>query len=337
VVIATGSSPAIPPIPGLDRVAYLTNETIFDLGALPAHLVVIGGGPLGCELAQAFRRLGSRVTVLEMATALAKEDPELAGPVKDQLRRDGVELRENVRIASVESASDAVTVVLDGAGEAPVAGTALLVATGRRPNLDRLDLAAAGIARGAAGLNVDRRLRTTNRRVFAIGDAAGGLQFTHVAAYHAGIVLRNALFRLPAKVDTRAVPRVTYTAPELAQVGMTEAEARAALGEVRVLRARCAENDRARTERATEGLVKVVATARGTVVGAGMAGERAGELIQTWSLAIARRMHIRHVAGLVLPYPTLGEINKRAAGSYFAPVLFSARTRRIVRLLTRLG
>jgi pyruvate/2-oxoglutarate dehydrogenase complex dihydrolipoamide dehydrogenase (E3) component len=338
VVIATGSSPAAPPIPGLDRVAYLTNETIFDLRALPDHLVVIGGGPIGCELAQAFRRLGARVTVLEMFAALGKDDPEMANLVKQRLRRDGVDLREQVKILRVETAASGVAVVLDDAGqETRIEGSALLVAAGRRPNLDGLDLDAAGVAHTPRGITVDRRLRTTNRKVFAIGDVAGPYQFTHMAGYHAGIVIRNALFRLPAKVDYRAAPWVTYTSPELAQVGMTEAAAKKALGEVRVLRFPFAENDRAQAERATEGLVKVVATRKGIAVGATMVAERAGELIQLWSLAIARRMHVKHVAGLILPYPTLGEVNKRAAGAYFTPALFSDRTRRIVRLLARLG
>jgi pyruvate/2-oxoglutarate dehydrogenase complex dihydrolipoamide dehydrogenase (E3) component len=343
VVIATGSSPAVPPIPGLERVPYLTNETVFDLRARPDHLIVVGGGPVGCEIAQALRRLGARVTLLETAVALGKDDPELAGIVKDSLRRDGVDLREGVTVAAAEPTADGVAVVVgeSAAGRpgapARIEGSALLVATGRRPNLADLRLEAAGIAYTPRGVTVDARLRTSNRRVYAIGDAAGPYPFTHMAGYQAGIVLRNALFRLPAKVDYRAVPWVTYTAPELAQVGMTEADARTAFGEVRVLRCPFADNDRAQAERATSGLVKVVTTRRGIVVGAGMVGEHAGELIQVWSLAIARRLHVKHVAGLILPYPTLGEVNKRAAGSYFAPVLFGARTRRLVRLLARLG
>jgi pyruvate/2-oxoglutarate dehydrogenase complex dihydrolipoamide dehydrogenase (E3) component len=344
VVIATGSSPAIPPIPGLDQAAYLTNETIFDLRALPEHLIIVGGGPIGCEIAQAFRRLGARVTVIEAFAALGKDDPELAAVVKERLREDGIDLREEANIVRVDRAGDGVAVAIEerAAGNAAPAaarleGSALLVATGRRPNVADLDLEAAGIAYTPRGVTVDARLRTTNRKVYAVGDAAGPYQFTHMAGYHAGIVIRNALFRLPAKVDYRAVPWVTFTSPELAQIGLTEAEARSAFGEIRVLRFPFAENDRAQAERATGGLVKIVASRKGVVIGAGMVGERAGELIQIWSLAISRRLHVKHVAGLILPYPTLGEVNKRAAGSYFTPVLFGERTRRLVRLLGRFG
>ncbi len=336
-VVATGSSPAVPPIPGLDAAPYLTNETVFDLRAAPERLIVIGGGPIGVELAQAHRRLGAEVVVLELLGVLGRDDPELAEIVKTRLAADGVELREGVEIAAVERRGGRIAVRLGKDAAEVVEGAHLLVATGRRPNLDGLGLDAAGIACTAKGIVVDRRLRTTNRRVFAIGDAAGSFQFTHVAGYHAGIVLRNALFRLPARVDERAIPRVTYTAPELAAVGLTEAEAKRAHGAIRVLRFPYAENDRAHADAETDGLVKVVATARGVVVGAGIVGAHAGELIQTWILPIARRMPIKRVAGLILPYPTLGEINKRAAASYYAPALFGPRTRRIVRFLARFG
>ena len=337
-VIATGSSPAVPPIPGLDTVPYLTNETVFDRRTAPEHLIVIGGGPIGVELAQAHRHLGVRVTVLEMFNVLGKDDPELAEIVKTRLAADGVDIREGIEIGAVERRGERIAVRLGDTGAATVVeGTDLLVATGRRPNIDGLGLEAAGIDYSPKGITVDRRLRTTRRHVFAIGDAAGAFQFTHVAGYHAGIVIRNALFRLPAKVDYRAVPWVTYTSPELAQVGMTEAEAKQAYGDIRVLRFPYAENDRARAEAETDGLVKVITTAKGMVVGAGMVGAHAGELIQTWILPIARKMPVKHVAGLILPYPTLGEINKRAAGTYYTPSLFGPRVKRIVRILAKFG
>jgi pyruvate/2-oxoglutarate dehydrogenase complex dihydrolipoamide dehydrogenase (E3) component len=338
VVIATGSSPVAPPIPGIDTVPYLTNETVFDQAAAMDHLIVIGGGPIGMELAQARRRLGARVTVLEMFAALGKDDPELAEVVKRRLAQEGVALHEGIEIRSVARDGDgvAVTIARDGQ-ETRVAGSHLLVAAGRAPNLDGLGLEAAGISFSRGGIKVDARLRTSNRKVFAIGDAAEGYRFTHIAGYHAGIVIRNVLFRLPARVDYRAVPWVTYTDPELAQVGMGEAEARTAHGAIRILRSPFAENDRARTERETDGLIKVIATKNGTVVGAGMVGPHAGEVIQLWCLAIQKKMKIKDVAGLILPYPTLGEINKRAAGSFYTPSLFSERTRCLVRLLLRLG
>ncbi len=337
-VVATGSRPGVPPIPGLEEVPYLTNETVFQRTSAPRHLVVIGGGPIGVELAQAHRRLGAEVTVLEMLTVLGKDDPELAEVVKTRLAAEGVRLIEGaaIRKAAKNRAGIALDIAQDG-GTQTIEASDILVAAGRRPNIEGLGLAEAGIAHTPAGITVDRRLRTTNRRVFAIGDVAGPYQFTHMAGYHAGIVIRNALFRLPAKVDYSAVPWVTYTDPELAHVGMNETDARRRVGRIGVLRFPYAENDRAAAERQTDGFVKVITSARGRVLGAGIVGTRAGELIQTWILPVARKLHIKHVAGLIVPYPTLGEINKRVAGSYFTPVLFGDRTRRIVGFLARLG
>jgi pyruvate/2-oxoglutarate dehydrogenase complex dihydrolipoamide dehydrogenase (E3) component len=340
-VIATGSSPFVPPIPGLADTAYFTNETIFEAGALPAHLVIIGGGPIGIEMAQAHRQLGARVSVLEKGTILPKDDPELVDVVRRRLVEEGVDLREGVTVTAVEKTAEGVRVHIVGAdGTAGrVDGSHLLVAAGRRPTVDGLNLDAAGIAYSAKGIAVDARLRTTNKQVFAAGDVTGGYQFTHMAGYHAGIVIRNALFRLPAKVDTRAVPWVTYTQPELAQVGLTEAAARAttAAGDLRILRWSFAENDRAQAEGETEGLIKVVATRRGHVLGAGIVGPHAGETIQTWILAIAQKLKVGAVASMIAPYPTFGEINKRAAGSFYTPALFGPRTRRLVRFLARFG
>ena len=340
-VIATGSSAAVPPIPGLEAggVPYLTNETVFDLDRAPEHLVVIGGGPIGCELAQAHRRLGCRVTLLEAAQILPKDDPELVDFVRRRLRADGVEVREGVRIVRVEGTAGRVAAVLeaDGNGER-LAGTHLLIAAGRRPNVAGLGLDAAGVRASPKGIEVDERLRTTNRRVYAVGDVAGRYQFTHMAGYHAGLVIRNALFRLPARLDHAAVPWVTYTDPELANVGLTEAEARARHGEaIRLARWSFHDNDRAQAEREAEGLIKVVADRRGRVLGAGIVGPSAGELLLTWSLAIAKKASLRDMAGLIAPYPTLSEVSKRAAGSFFAPRLFSPRTRRLVRFLARFG
>ncbi len=338
IVIATGSSPVVPPVAGLGDVPYLTNETIFDLGQVPAHLIVIGGGPVGIEMAQAHRHLGARVTVVEMFSILASDDPELVDVVRARLAGEGIDLREGVTVARVEKAGNGVAVVIAGNGaEDRVQGSHVLIAAGRRPNVGGLDLEKAGIAYSPAGIQVDARLRTTNRRVFAIGDVAGGYQFTHMAGYHAGIVLRNALFRLPAKVDTRAVPWVTYTAPELAQVGLTEDRARKQAGDIRVLRWPFAENDRARAERETDGLVKVITTPRGRILGAGIVGAHAGELIHAWVLAIGQKIKIGAVAGMIAPYPTLGEANKRAAGSFYTPALFGERTKRIVRFLSHFG
>ncbi|MBV8131808.1 MAG: FAD-dependent oxidoreductase [Alphaproteobacteria bacterium] len=334
-VIATGSQPAIPPIRGLDDVPYLTNETVFANRQLPEHLIVIGGGPIGVEMAQAHCRLGVRVTVLDIGPLLPRDDPELAAILAKRLSSEGIVCRPGTEIAGIERTEKTVVVRL-ASGE-QISGSHLLIATGRRPTIEALDLPAAGIASTANGITVDARLRTTNRRAFAIGDVAGGPQFTHIALYHAGIVIRNALFRIPAKVDYRALPWVTYTDPELAQVGLTEA-ASGAIGEVpRVLRWRFAENDRAQTERQTEGLVKVVTRSNGRILGASILGAGAGDLILPWVLAISQRLKIGALANLIVPYPTRGEASKRAAGSYYTPTLFSARTRRLVRLLARFG
>jgi pyruvate/2-oxoglutarate dehydrogenase complex dihydrolipoamide dehydrogenase (E3) component len=334
-VIATGSHPAVPPIPGLDQVPYLTSETVFANRALPEHLVVIGGGPIGIEMAQAHRRLGARVSVLDLGPLLPRDDAELASLLGESLAGEDIALRPQVRIAGVEPDRKGVAVTLDS-GER-IGGSHLLVAAGRQPSIEALDLAAAGIAAGPQGITVDTRLRTSNRRVFALGDAAGGPPFTHVALHHAGIVIRNALFRIPARVDYRAMPWVTYTDPELAQVGMTEAAARAAGALIRVLRWSFTDNDRAQTERDTAGLVKIVTRRNGHILGASILAAGAGDLILPWALAIAHKLKIGAMANLVVPYPTRGDASKRAAGSFFTPALFSPRTRRIVRFLARFG
>ncbi len=337
-VIATGSGPMVPPIPGLDRTSFHTNETIFGLDAVPDHLIIVGAGPIGIEMAQAHRQLGAEVTVLEMATMLPNDDPELVEVVRQRLKSEGVELLEGVRVTGAAKDGDGVAVDVDGAPRSRITGSHLLVAAGRRPHLDGLNLEAAGIEYDRSGIKVDARMRTTNKKVFAIGDVAGGLQFTHVASYHAGIVIKNALFRIPAKQDMSAIPKVTYTSPELAQVGLTEAAAREIHGDqVRVTSWPFAENDRAIAERATEGLVKIVIGPKGRVLGAGIVGAHAGELIQVWTLAVHKRMKIGAIANMVAPYPTLGEAGKRAAGQYFTPSLFGGRTQKIVRFLAKFG
>jgi pyruvate/2-oxoglutarate dehydrogenase complex dihydrolipoamide dehydrogenase (E3) component len=333
-VIATGSVPVVPPIPGLGSVPYLTNETIFANRELPRHLIVIGGGPIGIELAQAHRRLGAAVTVVDAGPILPRDDPELTALLARRLTEEGIALYPSAAVSAVEPVEGGVAVILSHGVR--IDGTHLLVAAGRRANTGGLNLAAAGIAATAGGVTVDARLRTSNRRGFAIGDAAGGPQFTHIALYHAGIVIRNALFRLPARVDYRALPWVTYSDPELAQVGALESTAGAA-GPVRVLRWGFAENDRAQTERDVFGEVKVITRTNGRILGATILGAGAGDLILPWALAIARKLKIGAMANLIVPYPTRGEAGKRAAGSFFTPTLFSPRTRRLVRLIARFG
>ncbi|WP_119167484.1 dihydrolipoyl dehydrogenase family protein [Algihabitans albus] len=336
-VIATGSRPSLPPIEGLDRVAYLTNETVFSLTERPDHLIVIGGGPIGSELGQAFRHLGARVSLVEMGGILQNDDPELVEVVRRRLTRDGVELYEQAKVARVDAAGNGVAVTIEREGhEERIEGSHLLLAAGRQPTVEGLGLDMAGIAYDRRGIKTDARLRTSNKRVYAAGDVASGPQFTHMAGHHAGIVIKNALFRLPAKVETKAVPWVTYTEPELAHVGLTEAMARKAGQQINLLRWDFHENDRARAERQTEGLCKVVVTPKGKILGASIAGPQAGELIQPWVLAIANGLKISAMAQLIAPYPTLGEVSKRAAGSFYTPKLFSERTKKIVRLLLRL-
>lgn len=336
-VLATGSRAAVPPIPGLADVGYLTNESIFELTERPDHLIVVGGGPIGIEMAQSFRRLGSDVTVIEKFGILAKDEPEAVAVVRAALKRDGVALVEGVGVAGVARQGASITVTLDGEGPAgrSIEGTHLLIAAGRRPNIENLGLDAAGISHTPRGVTVDARLLTSNRRVFAIGDVAGGPQFTHIAGYHAGIVIRNALFGLPAKVDYAALPWVTYADPELAHTGLTEADARKAGHDVQVLTWSFDLNDRAQAERETEGLAKVILGPKGRILGATIVGPRAGELIGTWALAISAKLKIGAVASAVMPYPTLSEISKRTAGSYYTPKLFSAGTRRVVGLVQR--
>jgi pyruvate/2-oxoglutarate dehydrogenase complex dihydrolipoamide dehydrogenase (E3) component len=338
-VVATGSRPVAPSVPGLDRVPYFTNETIFDNRVQPEHLIVIGGGPIGSEMAQAHRRLGARVSVLQRGVILPKDDPELTAVVRERFMAEGIALFERAAVERVERRGNgvAVTVRPDGREAVRLEGSDLLVAAGRRADVEGLNLAAEGVEHGERGIKVDARLRTTNKKVYAVGDVVGGYQFTHLAAYHAGIVIRNALFRLPAKVDYGALPWVTYTDPELAHVGLTEAKARERGESVEVLRWTFEDNDRAQTERRTEGLVKVVATKRGRVLGASIVGPRAGELIPPWVLAIGRKLKVGALAGAIVPYPTLSEVSKRAAGNFYAPKLFSTKTRMLVRFLARFG
>ncbi len=338
-VIATGSSAMIPPIAGLDSTPYLTNESIFDLTERPDHLFVVGGGPIGCELAEAHRNLGADVTLIEAARLLGNEDEEAADVLRAHLTGIGVSLIEGAVVKQTAGSEGSVrlTVERDGAQQ-QIEGSHLLVAAGRSPNINGLGLEAAGIKHGRAGIEVDAGLKTSNRKVYAIGDVAGGLQFTHVAGYHASIVIRSALFRMPAKADHTAVPRVTYTDPELAHVGLLEREARAQHGEkLRVLKWPYQENDRARAERTTDGFIKVMTLKNGKVLGATIVGKGAGDLIQTWAMVIAQKIKIGAVASSIVAYPTLGEIGKRAAGSFFTETLFSPRMRKIVRFLAAFG
>jgi pyruvate/2-oxoglutarate dehydrogenase complex dihydrolipoamide dehydrogenase (E3) component len=328
----------VPEIPGLAAIPYLTNETIFECSEPIRHLLVLGGGPIGAELAQAYARLGVAVTMIEQNRLLSREDPVLAAVVREAISKDGVTLREGRPLAQAERRGDEIVLRVD---RDEITGSHLLIAAGRRPNIERLDLSRAGITHSVRGIPVDRRLRTSNRRVFAIGDCAdlpgtGPLAFTHVAGYHAGIVIRNALFRLPAKINSEIIPRVTFTDPELAAVGLSMAEAQARFPGCRVVESLFRENDRARTEREKEGLIRIAAAGNGRILGVAIVGRQAGELLAPWCLAIRQGLKLSAMADLLLPYPTLGEVSKRAAGQYYAPRLFGGGTRRLVGALLRL-
>jgi pyruvate/2-oxoglutarate dehydrogenase complex dihydrolipoamide dehydrogenase (E3) component len=334
IIIATGSSPFVPPVPGLENVPYETNETIFELREQPKHLLIVGGGPIGMEMAQAHIRLGCKVTVIEGMKVFGQDDPETAAFVIDALKSEGVEIAEGAMAEEIGGKAGMIEVkAKDGR---VFKGSHLLMAVGRKPNTDQLNLEAAGIEVTRRGIKVDAGLRSTNRKVYAIGDVAGGLQFTHMAAYHAGLIIRSALFGLPVKMRSDHIPWATYTDPELAQVGLTEAQARDQHGgNLEVVRFPYSHNDRAITERKTTGLIKVMVV-RGRPVGVSIAGYQAGELINLWALVLANKMKMKHVAAMVAPYPTIGEINKRVAGAYFSPRLFqSSKVKKIVGFVQR--
>lgn len=328
-IIATGSSPIIPAIPGLRDSFYFTNENIFDNKQLPEHLLVIGGGPIGMEMAQAHRLLGSKVTVVDMAAVLPHNDTEAVKIVRHRFLADGINFREFIKINKVHKKGKDIILDVELPGGSPfkITGSHLLVAAGRHANLNNLDLDKAGVKRHLKGINVNRRLQTSNKRIYAIGDIASPYQFTHVATYQAGIVIRNILFKIPAKVDYKAIPWVTYTTPEIAHCGLIKEEAFSKYGyeNVRILRFEYKDNDRAQAELATEGFVKVTVLKNGRILGVGIVGKNAGELIQIWILAIKNKLKINAMAGYISPYPTLGEINKRAAGSFYTDLLFRSR------------
>lgn len=328
IVIATGSRPAVPEF--CRDIPHLTNETIWDIPSLPAHLLILGGGPMAFEMADAFSQLGARVTIIGGATLLPREDAELAAPVIAALRARGVTM---LRQRAVAAKQGPVLVLEDGT---EIAGSDLLLAAGRRVDVSALNLPAAGLLADAGGIITDQGLRCIgNRHVFAAGDVAnpaglGPQRFTHVAGYHAGIIIRRALFRLPARLSLIPPVRVTYTAPELAYVGAIAGPAH------KVLRWPFAENDRAVAEGDTAGLVKLVLDGKHRLVGAGITGKGAGEMIGLYALMLAQGIKLSALAGLVLPYPTRTEAGKRAAGALFAEKLFAPGPAALVKFLAKL-
>ena len=337
-VIATGSRPLIPPIPGLNLESTLTNESIFNVKDKPDHLLVVGGGPIGIEMAQAHRRLGCDVSVFDMGPILPRDDKQNVSILSQALQSEGINIYEGISINEVSYSGNEISIMFEKDHKVDkVNGSHILAATGRSPVIDGLGLEKADIKFDKSGIEVDARLRTSKKHIFAIGDVADGPQFTHVAGYHAGIVIRNLCFKIPAKVNYRALPWVTYTDPELAQVGLTHDSAREQYGnDVKVVDLEFKENDRAVVERTTKGKIKVITSTKGRILGASIVGHQAGELCNLWALAISAGLKIGAVAGMISPYPTLGEINKRVAGAWYTPSLFSNRTRFFVKLLQKL-
>ncbi len=337
-IVATGSSPALPPVDGLAEVPHWTNETVFSRETLPGRLLVLGGGPAGVELAQAFRRLGSDVTLVELTDQLlGAEDPDIAGIVRARLEAEGVTVLAGTKALAASSAGSAVRLRVGPAGGAgepwTIEGNALLVAAGRKANVEGLELPAAGVRFSERGIPADARMRTNVPHIYACGDVNGVFPFTHVAGYEAGIALSNAVLRLPRRADYAKVPWVTYSDPEVASVGLNEKRARAAGVAHRVLEERFREVDRALADGETEGKIKVLVTPAGRILGCQIAGCHAGELIHEWVVAVAAGVRLSAVAAAVHAYPSLSEISKKAAAGYFAGTIFGDRTRKILRLL----
>jgi len=334
-VIATGSIPFIPQIAGLSSIQYYTNESIFNLKVLPEHLVIIGGGPIGIEMAQAFKRFGSRVSVLEAFSALPKDDPHMTAKLKELLINEGIDIKEHVEISLIKQTDGGIEFqYLDTTKNmVTLIASHVLVATGRIANIQALGLEAARINASSKGITVDAHLRTSNPRVYAIGDCIGSYQFTHAANYHAGLAIRNSIFRLGTKMETKVIPWVTYTDPELAHVGFLESQLQSQKISYRALSMTFAENDRAHTERQIEGEVKVLLSPKGHVLGATILGIKAGELIFPWVMAIQNKLKVSAIANSIAPYPTLNDINKRIAGSYYKDMIFSPLMKRIVKFI----
>lgn len=311
-VVSTGSRPKVPPIEGIEQAGFLTNEQVFSLKDRPESLAVIGAGPIGCELGQAFHRLGSQVTLISSRDPiLPKEDPEAALIVEQQIEADGINLVRGKRAQKVE--------VIDGkkhlwVGDEKVVVDEILVSSGRVPNVGSLNLEAAGVQYNDKGLVVNQKLQTSNKRIYACGDVIGGYQFTHVAGYEAGIVVQNALFFPSAKTDYRVIPWATFTEPELARVGLTEQQARERYGnEFEVLKQEFADVDRAQAEGATAGFAKLITTPKGQILGAHLVGPSAGELIHEVILAMKNQLPVSALTGMIHIYPTLSEVNSKAA------------------------
>ncbi|WP_424341140.1 dihydrolipoyl dehydrogenase family protein [Henriciella sp.] len=339
IILATGSKAAIPPIPGLAMVPYLTNETLFDIPELPSHLIILGGGPIGMEMAQAFRRLGSDVTVIEMGKVLARADRAHAEIAAQAMADEGVSLLENHKAVSVSESGGQISVDTErGDGERKsVTGSHLLVATGRQAITDGLALEAGDVETDKQGILVNEKLRSvSNKNVWVLGDAAGMGQFTHLAGWHASVFVRRAFFKQRTKATSLPLPAVTYTSPEVAQVGLMEAEARERFGDsVSVSSFAFDENDRAIAEGKTKGECKLIIH-KGKLLGASIVGEGAGDIIQIAGYAMSNDMKVQSLTNFISPYPTRAEVVKRAASAHFTDSVFGKTARTLVSLLQRI-
>lgn len=334
-VIATGSSPAVPTIPGLESVPYLTNENIFSLEELPASLVVLGAGPIACELGQAFARLGSHVTLLQRSDRiLSGEDADMAAVIDFSFREEGLDVRLGCAVQEVRRTAEGVEILyLQNGVEAKAAGTHLFVALGRKANVAALKLERAGVEHSFKGITADARMRTSQTHIFAAGDVIGKYPFTHAAGYEGGIVVANAVMRLPRKADYTFMPRCTYTDPEFFSAGRNEQDCRRDGIEYSVILEAFSANDRAQTEHETRGQIKLLLNKSGKPLGVQIVGAHAGELAGEWIAALYGKVGLSVLAGAVHPYPTLAEINKRVAGKVFAERIFSERVRKILHFL----
>lgn len=338
-VIATGSRPAVPPIANLQEVGFVTNETVFSMPEIPGRLGIVGAGPIGCELAQAFTRLGSEVVLMDsLSGILDKEDDDMAALVADQFKREGVLIGCGARIKRVSTNAEGNKVIYcetEGVAQEHCVNE-ILIATGRRPNTEKLNLEAAGVKTDKGAICTDAHMRTSKRNIFAVGDVTGGLMFTHMASQQAGVVVKNMVFGIPAKNSTTAFPWVTYVDPELASVGYNEKRAQAAEISYEVSTAPLKANDRALAAGETEGLVKIL-TSHGKIIGAQILAPHAGELIPEFVMAIANKLRLRDIASLTHAYPTLAESNKRAASDAMSPKVFNDKVRALLRVVYGFG
>lgn len=338
-VIATGSSPVAPPIPGLHATGFLTNREIFSLERLPESLTILGGGPIGIEMAQAFNRLGSRVTVVDRAhQILGKEDRDMADAAMAVLADEGVVFHLGAAIEKVnaEGSHKAVALTKASGEKMSLVSDQILVAMGRAANVDDLNLESIGVDFEPGGIFVDSRLRTSQKHIFAAGDVSGGFQFTHAAGYEGGIVVSNAIFHLPRKTDYTLLPWCTYTDPELASVGMNETRAKEAGLDYTVWTEAFKDNDRSLAEGERTGKIKMILDKKEKPLGVQILGPRAGDLIAEWVAALNGSVKLSTLAGAVHPYPTLGEINKRVVGSYFSPKIFSDKVQKGLKFIFNL-